>query len=94
MTGAGLTTLGANTLTIGDASNTSSTYTGVASGTGGLTTGGTGTLTLGGVNLYTGATTIGSGSTLALNTSGTIAASSGVANNGIFTLPPTRPSIQ
>ena len=86
MTGAGLTTLGANTLTIGDASNTSATYTGVASGTGGLTTGGTGTLTLGGVNFYTGATTIAANSTLALNASGTIAASSGVVNNGIFTI--------
>ncbi len=85
MTGAGTTALG-GVLTIGDASNTSSTYTGVASGAGGITTAGTGTLTLGGVNTYTGATVIGAGSTLALNAAGTIAASSGVANAGNFTI--------
>jgi len=38
----------------------------------------------GGVNPYTGATTIGAGSTLTLNSTGTIAASSGVANSGTF----------
>ncbi len=61
MTGAGTTALGANTLTIGDASNTSSTYTGVISGTGGLIKAGAGTLTLGGANTYTGATNINAG---------------------------------
>ncbi len=61
MTGSGGTTLGANTLTIGDANNTTCTYTGVASGTGGITKAGTGTLTLSGVNIYTGATTINAG---------------------------------
>ena len=45
MTGAGGTTLTAGTLTIGDASNTSGNYTGVATGAGGLATAGTGTLT-------------------------------------------------
>ena len=86
LTGAGATTLSTFTLTIGDASNTSGSYSGVASGAGGLTTAGTGTLTLGGVNLYTGATTIGSGGGLTLNSSGTIAASSGVANAGTLTI--------
>jgi len=43
-----------------------------------------GTVTLSGANTYTGATNISAG-TLALNATGTIAASSGVANNGTFT---------
>jgi autotransporter-associated beta strand protein len=64
MSGAGATTLG-GTLTIGDASNTSSTYTGVMSGAGGLTKAGTGTLTLGGANTYAGTTTVSAG-TLAI----------------------------
>lgn len=87
LTGGGATSLG-GTLTIGDAGNTSGTYSGVASGAGGLATAGTGTLTLGGANTYTGATTIGAGSTLALDAAGTIAASSGVAigNGAVFHL--------
>ncbi len=61
MTGAGTTTLGSYTLTIGDASNTSGTYSGIASGTGGITKAGTGTLTLSGGNTYTGATSVTAG---------------------------------
>jgi fibronectin-binding autotransporter adhesin len=65
--------LGANTLTL---SNASGTFTGVIDGTGGLrVTAGTETLT--GSNGYTGATTI-DGGTLALSGAGSIAASSGV----------------
>ena len=81
MTGAGATALGANTLTIGDASNTSSTYSGVASGTGSFTKAGTGTLTLTGANTYTGATTISAG-TLQIGSGGTVGAISGnIVNN-------------
>jgi autotransporter-associated beta strand protein len=56
----GNVTLGAATLTAGS-DNTSTTYAGVLSGTGGLTKAGTGTMTLTGTNTYTGATTVNAG---------------------------------
>ena len=70
-------TVGGTNLTLAGASTAT---------TGGLTKLGAGTLTLSGANLYTGATTISAGSTLALDATGTIADSSGVANAGSFTI--------
>jgi len=52
--------LGSATLATG-ANNSSTTFAGVISGTGGLTKEGTGTFTLTGVNTYTGATTVSAG---------------------------------
>jgi uncharacterized protein with beta-barrel porin domain len=76
-----------------DANGNSLTWTGAITNgngtTGGLTianTGGvnTGVVTFTNTNTYTGATTINSGATLALSGTGSIAASSGVADNGTF----------
>ena len=77
-TSTGTVTLGANTLTL---SNASGTFAGVASGAGGLTVAG-GTETLTGANLYTGATTINAGAGLTLGAGGDLSYSSGVAANG------------
>jgi fibronectin-binding autotransporter adhesin len=65
--------------------------TGVLSGNGNVSIGGggyNGTLNLAGVNTYTGSTTINSG-TLALSGTGSIATSSGVADNGTFDISQT-----
>jgi len=70
LAGAGNVTLDATLTTGGD--NTSTTYSGVASGSGGLTKVGTGTMTLAGANTYTGTTTV-SGGTLAISSTGSIA---------------------
>jgi fibronectin-binding autotransporter adhesin len=61
----GNVTLGAATLTTGNATSTS--YAGVISGTGAVTKAGTGSFTLSGANTYTGKTTISAG-TLSINT--------------------------
>ncbi|MFP3594945.1 hypothetical protein, partial [Chryseobacterium sp. SIMBA_038] len=60
----------------------SGTFDGAISGTGGLSVTG-GTQTLGNANSYSGATTIASGATLALSGQGSIAQTSGVADNGV-----------
>jgi autotransporter-associated beta strand protein len=80
LAGDGTTNLGANTLTLTAASTT---FAGIAGGTGGVTvTGGAETLT--GVNSYTGETNIAAGAEIALADAGGIAASGGVDDNGLF----------
>ena len=78
LAGAGAVTLGAATLTTGN-DNTSTTFSGAISGTGGLTKIGTGTLLLTGTSNYTGATTVNAG-TLSVN--GSIASSALTVNAG------------
>ena len=76
----GNVTLGSATLTIG-CDNTSTTYSGVISGTGLITKIGSGTLTLSGNNTYTGNTTISAG-ILSLGGSNRIANTSNIILNG------------
>ncbi|MBT3374776.1 MAG: hypothetical protein HN406_04215, partial [Lentisphaerae bacterium] len=83
LAGAGNVTLGAGTLTTGDATDT--IFTGVVSGSGGLTKAGAGTFTIAGTNTYTGATTVSDG-TLKLGASTAIADSSDVAVAGTLDL--------
>lgn len=83
LSGEGKVVLNDNTLTVNSSSSTS--YTGVISGTGGLTKTGAEELSLGEVNTYTGATLISAGE-LTLTTGGTIEESSGVEVNGTFSI--------
>ncbi|KJS18712.1 MAG: hypothetical protein VR78_04105 [Hoeflea sp. BRH_c9] len=80
LAGAGAVALNAGTLTTGG-DNTSTTFSGIATGTDGLTKTGTGTQTLTGVNTYTGATTV-SGGTLALTGAGSLDSTNIDINNG------------
>ena len=79
LTGAGSVTLGSGNLTAGNDS-TSTTFSGIISGTGGLTKAGAGTLILSGANTYTGATTISQG-VLRLGAANVIADTSPVSLN-------------
>ncbi len=74
LAGAGSVTLGSATLTTGN-DNTSTTFFGGISGTGGLTKIGSGTLTLAGSSSYSGATAVNAG-TLAAGRTNTFASSS------------------
>jgi fibronectin-binding autotransporter adhesin len=92
LSGSGTVALGSQTLTITTGSTTFSgsiTDGGIAGGIGGGVTISGGTQTLSGINTYTGLTTINSGTTLALAGIGSIANSSGVADNGIFDISQT-----
>jgi autotransporter-associated beta strand protein len=81
LAGAGFVQLGSGTLTT-NGDNSSTTFSGVISGSGGLTKAGTGTLTLSGVNTYTGTTNVSAG-TLALTSTGSLAGP--VSNAATFT---------
>jgi uncharacterized protein with beta-barrel porin domain len=78
--GTGAVNLGSQRLIL---TNAADSFGGAISGTGGLILTG-GTEALNGVSTYSGSTTIGAGSTLALSGPGSIAASSGVTDNGTF----------
>jgi hypothetical protein len=80
LSGNGAVTLGAKSLSI---TNSADTFAGVVGGTGGLNITG-GSQTLSGINTYTGTTTVNTGATLALSGTGSIAASSGLVDNGTF----------
>ena len=80
LAGGGNVTIGSNTLTLGG-NNTSATFSGVISGSGGLTKTGTGNLTLGGSNSYTGTTLVLEG-TLALGASNVLADTGSLTING------------
>ncbi len=79
---AGTASLGANTLTIGNASNNlTSSFGGAITGTGGITKAGTGDLTLSGTNLYSGTTLISAG-TLFAQGSAALGATTGLTTVG------------
>ncbi|MEJ0076868.1 MAG: autotransporter domain-containing protein [Alphaproteobacteria bacterium] len=85
LAGAGNVTLGSGILTTGG-NNSSTTFSGVMSGTGGLTKAGTGTFILSGDNTFTGTTTISAG-TLQLGNGGTGGAVVGnIVDNAILAI--------
>ena len=86
LSGSGAVLLGGQTLTL---TNAGDTFSGGIHGSGGLAIVG-GNEVLSGVNTYTGATSVARSSTLELSGSGSIAASSGVVNHGIFDIAGTR----
>ena len=88
LAGAGHVTLGAGTLTAGG-NNTSTTFSGVLSGTGGFTKAGTGTFTLTGANTYSGTTTISAG-TLQIGAGGSLNGPVAIAGTLSFTNPATQ----
>ncbi|WP_162254560.1 hypothetical protein, partial [Massilia sp. Root1485] len=85
LSGSGTVWLGGQTLTL---TNAGDTFAGTIAGFGDVNVAG-GTQVLSGTNTYFGATSIDQGGALALSGSGSIALSSGVANNGVFDIAAT-----
>jgi autotransporter-associated beta strand protein len=85
LAGGGMITLGAETLTL---TNAGDLFSGTAGGSGGLTVA-VGSEMLSGTNIYTGATTVSAGASLWLTGMGSIATSSGVADNGTLDISTT-----
>jgi autotransporter-associated beta strand protein len=85
LSGAGVTLLGAQTLTL---TNASTTFSGSIQGSGGVTVSG-GAETLTGINIYTGQTNIASGAKINLSGSGSIALSSNVIDQGTLDISAT-----
>ena len=90
LSGSGAVLLGGQTLTL---TNAHDQFAGVIEGAGGLTIAG-GHEILSGANTYTGATTVGEWSNLSLSGSGSIAASEGLLNNGVFDIAATNNGAQ
>lgn len=84
LSGSGMVALGSRTLNLTAANNT---FSGTITGSGGLTISG-GVETLAGANNYTGITTIAAG-TLSLSSTGSLATSSTISDNGIFDISAT-----
>jgi autotransporter-associated beta strand protein len=80
LTSVGNVTLGSATLTTGG-NNTTTSFSGIISGTGGLTKAGSGVFTLSGANTYTGLTTINAGA-VATGATGTFGAGNIRVNTG------------
>ncbi len=79
--GAATVTLGANALTVGTSTGTT-TFAGIIGGTGGLTKDGASTQTLTGANTYTGATTVSAGTLEVSGAAGELTTTSAVNING------------
>ena len=88
LSGNGGVVLGANSLVLTAASGN---FAGAIAGNGGVRVA-AGSETLSGANLYTGVTQVDSGAALTLNGNGSVAASSGVLNNGALTIASSAPA--
>jgi autotransporter-associated beta strand protein len=83
LAGSGAVQMGAHGLVLNSAANSSTTFSGVISGSGGLRISGQGTQVLSGTNTFTGGTTVDSGASLQIgNGNNTGSIDGGILNNG------------